>query len=500
MTVKNPAKTGYSRVYLIEGQARPDHAPEYQSCLKAGAAAQGFGDVTKVECPSDSDYGKFEEVAQIRGAVERATMPLTGLYAADVASEVLRLARKGCAVDVQVHFGACTDPRVFNDFTKSVILENTIITNWSTDDLGALESGEQGKINESADLSSKSVYEVVPIAFAKKADDIVVNEVIDVVICDAISCGDCADESGGCDKIYALTKTAGGSPATFPDVVFSLDGGVVWGAHDVESVTTSAEPSAIFCLGSYVVVTDYGGDAIHYVLKSDLNTYTDPTWTKVATGIVAAGSPNDAWSAGSMTFIVGDAGYVYSCIDPTAGVTVLDAGIATVQNLNAVHALDDSFAVAVGDNGAIVYTTDGVTWIALTNTPAGAGIHFRCVWCKSEKVWFVGTSAGKLYYTVDGGVTWTLKSFSGSGAGVIRDIAFSSDSIGYLAHSTATPAGRILRTYDGGYSWKILPEGSGTIQANDYIGAIATCENDVNMVVGGGLADNATDGILLLGK
>jgi len=49
-----------------------------------------------------------------------------------------------------------------------------------------------------------------------------------------------------------------------------------------------------------------------------------------------------------------------------------------------------------------------------------------------------------------------LKGFPGSGSGVVYDICFASDAVGYLAHATTTPAGRILRTYDGGYSWNIL--------------------------------------------
>jgi hypothetical protein len=43
-----------------------------------------------------------------------------------------------------------------------------------------------------------------------------------------------------------------------------------------------------------------------------------------------------------------------------------------------------------------------------------------------------------------------------------------------------------------------LPEGSGSIAANDYVGALAACEYDVNFVVGAGLADNGTDGFLVV--
>ena len=55
-----PAQTGLSRVFIIEGRARPDHVPEYQSCMRAQALSKSFGDVTgcdgklKRMCPSCS--------------------------------------------------------------------------------------------------------------------------------------------------------------------------------------------------------------------------------------------------------------------------------------------------------------------------------------------------------------------------------------------------------------------------------------------------------------
>ena len=106
----------------------------------------------------------------------------------------------------------------------------------------------------------------------------------------------------------------------------------------------------------------------------------------------------------------------------------------------------------------------------------------------------------RMYRTTNEGTNWTAKGFPGSGAGVVHDIFFSSTAVGYLAHATATPAGRILRTYDGGYSWNILPEGTGTIPANDRINAVVGCIFDMNFVVGVGLADNATDGIIIKGS
>lgn len=495
-----PAQTGFSRVFLIEGRARADHRPAYQSCLKAGAPSQALGDVTKIECPDPNRWDSFIEVGQFRGAEERVTANLMGHYASDLRSELLRLARKRCPVDVQVHFGACSDPSAFNTFTKSLIFEQVIITNYGVDDLGALGSSDRGEINETGDISAQTMYEVLPLTFARRADDLVTNEILDLIISDVAGCGNCGDETDGCQKIYAITKAAGGSPSTPADVVYSKDKGATWATSEIDSLGAAEDPSGIAAVGSYIVVVSRASGSLHYLLKSSLDASGDDTWAEVTTGFVANKGPNDIWSVGEKAFVVGNGGYIYEVTDPTAGATVLDAGVAVTDDLNTVHAISDEFAVAVGNAGAIVKTENGTIWTEVTPRPVGVGVNFTSVWVKSEKEWWVGGSDGNLYYTLDGGTTWSTKTFSGSGSGQVRDIVFATPSVGYLAHSTSAPRGRILRTYDGGYSWNILPEGAGTLPANDYVGALAVCAGDANFVVGAGLADDASDGFLVVGS
>jgi hypothetical protein len=493
-----PAKNAYSRVFIIKRRARGDRAPTFQSCLIAGSVEQAFGDIERIECPDPDQYGKFIEVGTISGAEERPTTSLTGRYASDVVSDLLDMARMKCAADIQIHFGTCEDPGQFNDFSKAVVLEEAFLTSVSVDELGTLDSGGQAAVNENADIAAKNWYEVLPIKFSERTPASVTNELIDVVFADKVGCGECEDESDGCEKIYSVSKAAGGSPGTPADVVYSLDEGVTWYVDEVDGMGTD-EPSAIAVVGSYVLVTDVTTAKHFYVLKSELDGIgAEATWSSTTTGYNASGVPNDAWSVGAKAFIVGNAGYIYSTEDATAGVTELDAGTATAQNLMAVHALSKTMAIAGGASGAVVYTNDGVTWTAASAAPSADTI--QAVWMKTDREWWVGTDAGELYYTTDAGATWTIKAFSGSGAGEVRDIAFSTDSVMYVSHDTATPAGRILRSYNGGYDLVVLPEGVGSIPANDQVTALAACEGDANFVVGVGLADDGSDGYIVKGK
>lgn len=495
----NPATNSFSRVFLIEGRARPDHEPDYQSCVAAGAVEQNFGDVTDIECPDPNQYGGFIKIGEIRGAEERASMPLNGQYAADVASEMLRLARKKCAVDVHVHFGACSNPNDFKTFTKAIVLEDAILTNYSTEDLGTLSSDNQDAVGEATDISASAVYEILTVSVVQRADDLTLNEIMDVTVYDTRSCGgDCQDDSDGCQRIYAVSTPLVGSPGTAPDIIYSITGGSTWVSEEIDTLAEDEVPTGVAGLGSYIVVISNIAGSVSYAEKDDFDGTTTPEWTEVTTGVETGGEPNAIHSVGTTAFVVGDGGYIYSTSDPTGGLTVLDAGVATSENLTDVHALDDKIAVAVGANGAVVYTTDGSTWAEADDSPDTGDLNAVLVLTKDT--WLVGAADGNLYYTVNGGVSWSSKSFSGSGSGEVTALAWSPAGVLWMGHQTSGTAGRLLRSYDGGYSWTVLPEGVGSIPSNDKINAIATCSNDPNIAIAGGLADDASEGILLLAQ
>jgi photosystem II stability/assembly factor-like uncharacterized protein len=494
----NLAMMGNSRVFLQEGRGRPDHEPTYMGCMRAGAASQSFGDITRIECESPDEYNQFDVITEVQGSEEPPTASLIGRFALDVTSTLLRLGKRRCPADLHIHFGACQNPQDFDAFSKAVIIEWARIPTWSTDDLGASASGDNNIINETADVSGRNLYEVVQLSFAAKGADVVVNPLEDVVICSKRECGDCDDSDDGCQVIFAVGDAQPGSPGTAPDLIWSINSGQTLNADDIHSLDSSEDADALACLKEYVVVVSNADAGIHYKTKANIVAGTPWLWTRNATGIVAGGEPNDIWSVGLYAFIVGDGGYVYGTANPVAGVTVLDAGVATTQNLNAVHALNKKFAVAVGESGAIVKTSDGLNWSAVTG-PTGVADGFTCVWLKDKKNWLIGSDAGGIYYTVDGGENWTTFTDVPVTFTAIHDIAFSTNNVGYLAGAIAGPAGVILRTYNGGNSWVSLPEGVSSLPANDKIDAIAACKYDANFVVGVGLADDAQDGIFLVG-
>lgn len=497
MAVRNLQKSSQTRLFLIEDRANPDNAPSYQSLARALGLSWAQGDITPVRVPDPEQYGKFITVDNIRGQQGLPTISIENRLTRDQ-SVLLDLVRKGCAFDVQLHAGACEDPRDFNGgWEKVYVLENALPTSYDTTELGALDADQNVVVNETVPLSGDDWYELKRLVGSEIAASDVVQSVVGVVICDSRQCGECGISSNGCEKVFAVVLNTGGSPGLGAQVVYTPDAGATSGASVITTLGASDDPSGLACSGIYLAVISNESESIHYAALADILDGT-ATWAEVSTGIVAAHGPNAIFSLGSVfNWLVGDGGYIYFSDDIASGVSVQSSGGQTVQNLNAIHGADEFNLVAVGDSNAVLFTNDGGTnWSSVTG-PA-VGVNLNAVFVKSANVWLVGGADGNLYFTQDGGASWETKAFSGSGTGSVNDIKFSTPSVGYMATTTAATAGRVYRTIDGGFSWYILPEAAGlSLPTSDAINSLAACSENPNLVFAGGLGANGSDGILI---
>lgn len=486
----DPVSSPYSRVFLIENGAQPGNSPSYEGLWRAGALSFGQGDVTPIRIPDAGSYGKFKTIGTIPGEQDLPELAITARYTYDL-SDMLRLVNIGCNHDLHVHFGTCQNPNDFNDgWTKILVLEAARVSDYGTTDLGALEPGDAAPVNEDVTWQGQLVYEIKLLSATEIASTNITREGLAIAICDQAGCGGvCGAASDGCQKVFIVTTSSGGSPGLPADVIYSDDGMATSGKTQVDSLLSSESPDDALCVGSNLVVLSSASVSLHYAPTADILAGTE-TWTEVTTGFVATKGPRAGWSIGpNETWIVGAGGYVYFATNPASGVEVQDAGVATTQNLNDVHAIDSDHAVAVGASNAVVRTVDGATWGSKTG-PA-VGVALNAVWMKTVDIWLVGTAGGKLYYTKNGGDSWTEIGFTGSGAGAVDDIYFVNGTVGFMAHRTAAPVGRVLRTIDGGQSWEVMPD-SGTMPDNDGINSIGAC--NPNTVYGTGLGGGASDG------
>ena len=109
----------------------------------------------------------------------------------------------------------------------------------------------------------------------------------------------------------------------------------------------------------------------------------------------------------------------------------------------------------------IAYTDDdGISWTTVTVGSVmneGAADQGALFALDLYHIWFA-TSMGRVYFSDDGGVTWTLQdSVTASGGNALNAIAFASVDYGYAVGDSGT----IIQTTDGGDTWAAVVDPSG---------------------------------------
>jgi hypothetical protein len=496
-------KVGSGRVWTIKFRAGPSNEPIYHQQGAATGADWGQGDVTNIEEPSDTSYNQWNVIDSFQASPDRATLTVT-LYETTERSAILELIRLRCAFDVQIHQGNCEDPRDFDyGWQKVKVFEDARATGYTPSDMGGLEGESQESVTEEMPISARDIYDILRVGYRQVAASQVGEEVIAVDVCDLVTCGECEGTgSDGCQKVFAVTNAGTGSPGVKPQVIITKDqfGPLAIIERWVTTFAIGENATDGVCVGTYFVVLQSapttGG--IHYAPAQDMIDQVE-TWAEVTTGLVTGKGPKKIWNYSPLTsFIAGLGGYMYLMKNPADGVTVLDAGVATAQDLNAIDGWDNENVAAVGQANAFIYTTDGSTFAAGTG-PTGPTNNTAVAYRRKKEIW-VGGDDGKAYVTTDYGEHWTTKNLPGSPTRVDK-IVWASDSVGYIAIRTSAPIAKILRTINGGYTWYVTPESSSqSLPTFDYVNDIAVCEKEVNKLFIGGLADNAADGMLIKGS
>lgn len=499
MAARNLLKRSQTRVFTLEGGASPAAVALYQGLGRALSPDQAGGEVTPIRGPSSTQYGAFDIIDEIVGQEGLPTISLE-MRMRRAMSDMLTLFQKKCPVDLHIHAGVCTDPTDFLTFETAWVYEGARMTNYGGDELGAFDGDQEGVPTETLPFTARDMYQLKALRDSELAAGDIAQEIVGITVCDSVSCGQCGAPSDGASVFFAIQKSHGGSPGLPAELIFSADGGATIGSTIVDTIGADEDPTDLVCVGTNLVIISAEDNALHYAPIADILAGTE-SWTRVDTGFVALKLPNRLFNAGrAFTWIAADDGYIFFTADITAGVTPQTSGSLTTQDLQDIHGIDEENLIAVGDSNALLVTTDGQNWSAVTG-PA-VGVNLTACWMRSTQEWLVGDANGQLWYTRNAGLTWTEKTFSGSGAGTVKAIAFATSNVGYLSHTTAAGVGRIFRTIDGGASWQLVPGGGVSLTDNDGLNRIAVAPSApanirANLAYVGGLGADATDGILL---
>lgn len=509
---------GHNRIWRQPGGAGANNPVRYAGVTDQYLAISGVsravrGAISPINVPDPTNRKRFRQVGRTEEAADFSSFDVQAL--SKHGSIPFTLADLTCPHTYYVASGKCKRPddflRGWDDYV--VILANALVT--ESVDMGDLTAAwdSDDAVSSTLSYTCEAIYGVGKIGFGEVAGPEVGREVVDVVYGSAVECGDCGPGDDGTQRIYYLVKASGGgSPGLPSEIVYTTTGGLAWAEATITGLGATVDATAIELVGDKLIVLVYGEDAYYYATVNAA-TGVPGTFTKVTSGFVAAGSPLDWYVLDSSNiFIVGEAGYIYKLSSVGDAVSVLSAGTVSTQTLYRIDGDGDTTIVIVGAAATVLKSINrGLTFASTTTVPAtGSNVLQAVAVIDSQRYW-VGSSQGYLYATINGGETWAQSRFSGDQAGAIYDIIAVSPEVLYLSHSTATPTARIFSTWNGAASnanWtNEAPRINNLPTANRFnrlaaptvgasVNGLTTASNYLAVA---GLSGGGTDGIALIG-
>lgn len=502
-------KTSHKRNFMQYGGARPNNTVAFagqngQYLMIGGVGNPETGGVDPIRVQDPRRPGKFRVVGRSISPADLASATLTLKERHGAIPR--QLLKTNCQFNAYEVSGRCRDLSDWNGGWEDYVLiyAGGIVGDKDYGDRSPWE--DDVAIEDALTVSLTDIYPIGSLAFGDNGTAQVDREVLDVVYGSNFQCGECGPPDDGTQRIYAVTKASGaGSPGLPGEVVYSIDGGRTWLEATITGIGINENAIAIEVVGDKLVVVSRDASAAGGYYWAQLSIIGVPgAFTKVTTGFVAGKYPNDIYAASPReVYFAADGGYIYKATDITAGVAVLNAGAATTDHLTRIQGLDETI-VAVGASMAIVKSTNrGLTFGTTTTAPAALGNATAVAVLAPLRQW-VGTSSGRLFYTLNGGETWVEQTFSGSGSGVVRDIVFATDEVGFISHDTAVPTARVFATWNGGADWTNAAPRILNLPVFNRATRLAVPQNvdsgvAANNLAVGGLSGGGTDGVLLLG-
>jgi photosystem II stability/assembly factor-like uncharacterized protein len=234
-------------------------------------------------------------------------------------------------------------------------------------------------------------------------------------------------------------------------ILRTTDGGATWVAQNSGTDLNLLDVSFSDANNGVAVSQAYGEyiGGVWWVLGEALILHTTDGGVTWSTAVPLDGARPDSncngvsfVDANNWVFVCGSDiwytnGRFYSVVYSPIGSDLRDVDVKTFSDTNT----DTNIGVVVGDDGTILRTTDGVTWVEQQSGTIGflLGVSFT----DTNTGTVVGTR-GTILRTTDGGTTWTAQD-SGT--------TFSLLGVSFTDANTGTAVGlggTILRTIDGG--------------------------------------------------
>lgn len=488
----NIAKGGQTRVFVQYEGSSPANDYVYVGCMQLDGLSQELGELTPIYCPSAEVPEKWDIVDSTAAQPGLATTDFTQRMDRFLRDFWWDLRRKGCKFNLKVKLDSCGRPDDPHSFDGVILVPEARLTAFNLPTLSPLSGDDNAALDITGSLQAREFDAFRPIQFGEVADTTLLCEALDAVYSDQIQCGNCGVPSDGCQKAFVLTLACSGSPGLSSQIVYTDDGFSTAAAMDIPTLG-GLSGNRLTDVGQYLVVVSQATGSHHYALMSEILAGT-VNWTEMDTGYVAGKGPRAIYSKSpTETFVAAAGGYIYLMDNPTSAVTPVADGSATTQDLNDIHG-KSQVIVAVGAANAVLVSENTGATFALKTGPA-VGVNLTAVYVINKNVWWVGAGNGALYYTIDGGDTWTLSSLTG--LSVINDIRFVDELVGYVAGQVGATS-RVYRTNDNGYSWHYQSPYISSLPTAERYNVVVPC--GYNNLLAAGRVSAAGDGIIAIAE
>jgi hypothetical protein len=359
----------------------------------------------------------------------------------------------GAGITTYELIGLCGDLGNFNNWEYGRIYPDGIVTKIKDSDRTTFED-DKGFETTADMVLPRPIYGFGPMVYGSSGLSLTTTPVNDVCYGNLVQDARWGTPNDGTRWIYAVTT---GAAAAKPSIIYSTDGGSTWTSTTLTAAANAEVLNLVTVMGTRLIAISKtaGGASTTGYYYMDINQQTGvpdvANATKIGTGFVASKQANDIVVIGGIAYLCGDAGYIYKISDPTSGATVLSAGGTTTVNLLRLEGTDEVL-VAVGATSTVIrsfnFATSNVTFAAATTTPVSGAHNLTAVEVINKVLWWVGTGSGtntgRIYYTLNGGESWSERTFGGNGVGAVNDILFATPECGYVSHSTAAPLARVF--------------------------------------------------------
>ena len=369
-----------------------------------------------------------------------------------------------CAFSLYLLQRDCGMADEFNNYVRGDVLKGCRVTGKTKGPVASIEEDAESML--SVDVAAHPPVLEIPNLVIDRltADTLAVTGAYCAVPNPDRRCyGECGDQLKRGEQVLMVGESA--PAALLAELEFSADSGATFTdtASDPFAAGIGAKSGTRFPMGRdgwrWLVWQEVDAAGQGYIAYCD--DLLGTAWTTVAIGGAAAGEGSIRGQSvfslhGRFIFLAGANGSIWKSTDYGLTWTQVEAGVIHAGNYNCVHFADENYGVAGGAADIIAVTTDGgITWNAAT--PTGSGDDILCCWQHDKNRIWLGTDEGSLYFSRDGGVTWTERTgWAGSGVGDVTGMSWYDDHYGFICSDTAAPVGTVLRTINGGYDWEAI--------------------------------------------